>query len=143
MSDQKELTSETKALLKELYNLCEQYEDSFFIKDILRSKGNKLDSVIYQSVAPAEIPGSDMQLYSEAMKELSIGTTSNGEISPLYKLSNMSDCAEKEFLLALLSLKNRRTETQRLEALGHISRALQKAPNDPRYITLALILQQG
>ena len=69
------------------------------------------------------------------------GTTSDS-FRAQYEISSMPNCGDKEYLLAIMALRNGRSETQRLEALRHVSLALSYSPNDPRYIALAKILQQ-
>ena len=85
-----------------------------------------------------------MQIVSEAIYGLTLeGFAASGNTAFKYahKINNLPSSAEKEYVLALLALRNRTDEEQRLYALRHISVALSYSPNDPRYIALANVLQ--
>lgn len=92
-----------------------------------------------------EAAGSPMQLASEALLALTQdGYTASGDAGYLAEqwVSMLPDSAEKEYLLALLALREGRAESQRIEAMRHISRAMDLSPGDPRYLTLAEVLGQ-
>lgn len=134
--------------LKECYELAARFAKLDTAKDVLRKKSEKLD--IPMNYIPVQTdavyPETKMQTVSKALYELSLEGFSSSEKTTFknaYKISGLSDSAEKEFILALLSLRNGSNETQRLEALGHISAALSYSPNDPRFIALADILQKA
>lgn len=132
--------------LKECYDLATQFEHLDIAKEILREKSKRID--IPKNYVPvqadASYPESEMQIVSEAVYGLTlegfIGSESTG-FKYSHKINNLPSSAEKEYVLALLSLRNGTNETQRLEALRHISVALSYSPNDPRYIALASVLQ--
>lgn len=134
-------------LLKECYTLAAQYEANGTARDILRSRGRKIsipDGYIPDG-SNITLPTSTQQAVSNIIYALTMegtaGTTSES-FSAQHEISSMPNCGDKEYLLAILALRNGRSETQRLEALRHVSLALSYSPNDPRYITLAEILQQ-
>ncbi len=132
--------------LKECYDLATQFEKHDTAKDILREKSKKID--IPKNFVPvqadASYPESEMQIISEAIYGLTLegsATSDNSEYKYAHKINNLPSSAEKEYVLALLSLRNGTNETQRIDALRHISVALSYSPNDPRYIVLASVLQ--
>ena len=134
-------------LLKECYTLAAQYEANGAARNILRSRGNKIsipDGYIPDG-SNITLPTSTQQTVSNIIYALTMegaaGTTSDS-FKAQHELSSMPDCEDKEYLLAIMALRNGRSETQRLEALKHVRLALSYSPDDPRYIALAKILQQ-
>ncbi len=134
-------------LLKECYTLAAQYEANSAARDILRSRGRKIsipDGYIPDG-SNITLPTSTQQAVSNIIYALTMegtaGTTSDS-FRAQHEIFTMPNCGDKEYLLAIMALRNGRRETQRLEALRHVSLALSYSPNDPRYITLAEILQQ-
>lgn len=132
--------------LKECYNLATQLEKLDIAKEVLREKSQKIDIPInYIPVqADATYQETEMQVVSEAIYGLTLeGFTASENTGFKYvpKINNLPSSAEKEYLLALLALRNGTNETQRLGALRHISAALSYSPNDPRYIALASVLK--
>lgn len=133
-------------ILKELYLLSEQYEDSELVREILRTKEKKIKPASTSSSVCGIVSNvtSDMQYFSTVISVLSMeGFTASGYHSEAIPITSMSESPEKEYLLALLALRNGKNETQRLEALRHVSSALASAPNDPRFQALAAVLQQA
>lgn len=133
-------------MLKECYALAAQYEGNDAARDILRSRERKIS--ISNGYVPdgsnITLPYSTQQVVSNIIYALTMegaaGTTFDS-FRAQHEISSMPNCGDKEYLLAILALRNGRSETQRLEALRHVSLALSYSPNDPRYITLAEILQ--
>lgn len=132
--------------LKECYELAAQFEKLDTAKDILREKSKKID--IPKNYIPVQADAtyeeSEMQIVSEAMYSLTLEgfvASESAGFKYSHKINNLSSSADKEYLLALLALRNGTNETQRLDALRHISVALSYSPNDPRYIALADVLQ--
>lgn len=134
-------------LLKECYTLAAQYEANGAAHDILRSRGRKI------SIPDGYIPnGSNITLPDSTQRAVSniiytltmegATDTTSDSFRAQNEVSSMPNCGDKEYLLAVLALRSGRSETHRLEALRHVSLALSYSPNDPRYITLAEILQQ-
>lgn len=133
------------SLFKECYDLAAQYEQLDAAKNILRDKSKKIRIADgYDSVQTQSSAESDMQILSEALYELALegyaASDSNRSDRNISRVSSLPDSGEKEYLLALISLRNRTDETARNEALNHISRALAYSPNDPRYFYLSQIL---
>ena len=134
--------------LKECYELSTQFEKLGLAKEILRRKSKQIDIPINHSPVQvdASYQESEMQIVSEAIYGLSLegfSTSDNTSFKYAYKVDNLPSSAEKEFVLALIALRRGTNETQRLDALRHISVALSYSPNDPRYIALANILHQA
>lgn len=134
--------------LKECYELATQFERLDQAKEVLREKSKKLD--IPMNYAPvqtdAKYQKTEMQIASEVIYGLSLEGFSASESTgykQAYKIENLPSSAEKEYILALLSLRNGVNETQRLDALRHISIALSFSPDDPRFIALANVLQDA
>ena len=132
--------------LKECYELATQFEKLDTARDVLREKSKKID--IPQNYVPVQADATyqetEMQIVSEAIYGLSLegfAASENSGFKYAHKINNLPSSAEKEFVLALLALRSGTNETQRLEALRHISVALSYSPNDPRYIALASVLQ--
>ena len=121
-------------LLKECYDLATQFEKLDTARDVLREKSKKIG--IPKNYIPVQADATyqetDMQIVSE-----------NIEFKYAYKINNLPVSAEKEYVFALLALRNGTNETQRLDALRHISVALSYSPYDPRYIALASVLQES
>lgn len=135
-------------LLKECYTLASYFETNESAKKILRKKTKIID--VPADYIPAQIDAtyieSEMQIVSEALYELSLEGFSASEKSGFksaYKINNLPSSAEKELLLALISLRNGTNETQRIDALRHLSAALSFSPNDPRFIALIKVLQEA
>lgn len=134
--------------LKECYELASQFEKLDTAKEVLREKSKKLD--IPMNYSPVQTDAvyqeTEMQIVSEALYQLSLEGFSASEKSTFknaHKINSLPNSAEKEYVLALLSLRNGTNESQRLDALRHISVALSFSPNDPRFITLASVLQEA
>ena len=147
MDDKTEKAPEAEGLLRELYTLAAQYEESDMARELLLAKAGK--------TVPAAEPAADelrrpaatqMEYFSQCMAELAAGgyaeTTTKDAGEPRC-LSLLRDSAEKEYIRALAALRSGRTESHRLEAMNRIRTALSQKPNDPRLITLALVLQQA
>lgn len=124
--------------LKECYDLATQFEKLDTAKEVLREKSKRIN--IPKNYVPVQADISyqetEMQIVSEAIYGLTLGGFRYS-----HKVDNLPSSAEKEFILALLSLRNGTNETQRLDALRHISVALSYSLDDPRYIALASVLQ--
>lgn len=132
--------------LKECYDIATQFEKLDTARDILRKKSKKID--IPKNYIPVQADATyqetEMQVVSEAIYALSLegfAASENTGFKYAHKTNNLPFSAEKEYVLALLALRNGTNETQRLDALRHISVALSYSPNDPRYIALANVLQ--
>ena len=132
--------------LKECYDLAIQFEKLDTARDVLREKSKKIN--IPNNYIPVQTDAvyqeTEMQIISETIYALSLeGTVASEDTGFRYahKINNLSGSGEKEYVLALLVLRSGTNETQRLDALRHISVALSYSPNDPRYIALAGVLQ--
>ena len=148
MSKSNDWDSVEAFLLKECYNLASYFETNDSAKNILREKSKKIDIPV--DYIPARVDASynesEMQIASEALYELTLEGFAASEKSGFkseYKINNLPNSAEKEFLLALISLRNGTNETQRIDALRHLSVALSFSPNDPRFIALTKVLQEA
>ena len=134
--------------LKECYDYATQFENDETAKSILREKSKKIG--IPENYIPLQADVSyqetTMQTLSEAIYELSLegfAASESSEFRYSYKVNALPESAEKEFVLALLSLRTGTNETHRIEALRHVSAALRFSPNDPRFVALARILQEA
>ena len=132
--------------LKECYDLATQFEKLDTARDVLREKSKKID--ISKNYIPVQedttYEETEMQIVSEAIYGLTLegfAASENTGFKYAHKINNLPSSAEKEYVMALLALRNGTNETQRLDALRHISVALSYSPNDPRYIALATVLQ--
>lgn len=132
--------------LKECYDLATQFEKLDTAKDVLRERSKKID--IPKNYVPVQADAAyeetEMQIVSEAIYGLTLegfAASENTGFKYAHKINNLPSSAEKEFVMALLALRNGTNETQRLDALRHISVALSYSPNDPRYIALVNVLQ--
>lgn len=132
--------------LKECYDLATQFEKLDTAKDVLRERSKKID--IPKNYVPVQADAAyeetEMQIVSEAIYALTLegfAASENIGFKYAHKINNLPSSAEKEYVMALLALRNGTNETQRLDALKHISVALSYSPNDPRYIALATVLQ--
>lgn len=132
--------------LKECYDLATQFEKLDIAKDVLREKSKKIE--IPKNYIPVQADATyeetEMQIASEAIYGLTLegfAASENTGFKYAHKINNLPSSAEKEYVLALLALRNGTNETQRLDALRHISVALSYSPNDPRFIALASVLQ--
>lgn len=147
MKDSNKWDNMESFLLKECYTLAAQYESNAAARDILRSRGRKIsipDGYIPDG-SNITLPNSTQQAVSNVIYALTMegaAGTASDSFREQHEISAMPNCGDKEYLLAILALRNGRNETQRLEAMRHVSLALSYSPNDPRYITLAEILQQ-
>ncbi len=131
--------------LKECYDLATQFEALDTARDVLREKSKKIDlpNNYIPVQADATYQETEMQVVSEAIYALSLegfAASENTGFRYAHKINSLSSSGEKEYVLALLALRNGTNETQRLDALRHISVALSYSPNDPRYIALAGVL---
>lgn len=132
--------------LKECYDLAAQFEKSNAAKNVLREKLKRLP--FPKNNIPLQItvsyPETEMQILSEAVYELaneSVNTAGRTAFKYTDKINALPNSAEKEYVLALLSLRSGTDVTHQLDAHKHISAALRYSPNDPRYIALSNILQ--
>lgn len=132
--------------LKECYDLAVQFEKYDTARDVLREKLKRIG--IPENYVPVQADVSyqetDMQIVSEVIYGLTLegfAASENTGFQYAHKIGALPGSAEKEYILALLALRNGTNETQRIDALRHISVALSYSPNDPRYIALASVLQ--
>lgn len=132
--------------LKECYDLAAQFEKLDTAKDVLREKSKKID--IPNNYVPVQADAAyketEMQIVSEIIYGLTLegfAASENTSFKYAHKIYNLPNSAEKEYVLALLALRDGTNETQRLDALRHISMALSYSRNDPRYNALASVLQ--
>ncbi len=134
--------------LKECYELAAQFEKLDMAKEVLREKSKRIELPnnyipVHEDAAYQE---TEMQIVSEVIYGLSLeGFTASEytESKYAYKINNLPSSAEKEYVLALLALRKGTNETQRLDAIRHISVALSFSPDDPRYIALASVLEDA
>lgn len=134
--------------LKECYELAQQYEHLDIARDIIREKRKRVNLPNnYVPIQPnASYTETDMQIASDVMYSLSLegaGSSERNEFNNAHKVKNISNIAEREFLLALLALRKGTSETQRVEALRHLGIANSYSPNDIRYITLINIIRDA
>lgn len=146
MKDSNKWDNIESSLLKECYTIAAQYETNSGARDILRSRGRKI--TIPDGYVPdgnnLTRPYSTQQAVSNVIYALTMEGTgmASDSFSLQHELSVMPKCGDREYLLALMELRNGKSTSERLEALRHISLALSYSPNDPRYIALAEILLQ-
>jgi hypothetical protein len=134
--------------LKECYDLATLHEKDEIAKKVLMEKAKSIEipTDYFSDKENFEYKETEMQTISDALYALSL----EGNFAPTnsifkYKnnIDNISDSGEKEYILTLLSLRKGMSETNRIEALRHISTALTFSPNDSRYITLAKVLEEA
>lgn len=133
--------------LKECYEMSVLYSSDEVAKSVLREKAKTID------IPKTDFPIQNHAVYEEMEKntflnafyELSL-VGNAGSIGNLYSKLNTSDSftdsGEKELILAILSLRKGTKETNRIEAIGHLSAAHALAPNDPRITSLINILEE-
>ena len=148
MDNEKRPDAAEAALLKECYDLAARFEKIDNARDIIREKLKKVS--LYTDGTPmttaAVVSGSGMDVISEIMYKMSLeGTGGSGKNDNgyAYKLERLPYSGEKEFLLALLALRDGTDETHRKSALLHIYEALKESNEDPRYVALAAALQNA
>lgn len=132
--------------LKECYDLAARFETLDTARAVLREKSKGID--IPQNYVPVQAdvsyPETEMQIASEIIYALTLEDFAASDRTGFkysHKMNDLADSGEKEFILALLSLRDGTNVTQRIDAMRHIRAALKHSPDDPRYITLAEILQ--
>ena len=134
--------------LKECYDLAVQFERLDIAKDVLRDKSRAIN--IPQGFIPVQqgmsLPETEMIVTSEILQELSREgyiASGNGPFYLAHKLDALPPSAEKEYYLAILSLREGTNETHRMKAMQHIGNALSIESEDPRYVVLARVLQEA
>ena len=147
MADEKTLDSLELFQLKECYELAVLYANDEMAKNVLREKAKLIE--IPTDYIPTQDDAvymeSEMQILSDAMYALALeGSTSSLNAGFKYKnkIDSLPESGEKEYMLALLSLRKGTAESNRIEALGHLMAALAYTPNDPKMIMLARILEE-
>lgn len=148
MEDLKSWNGVEACLLKECYDLASQFERLDTARYILREKSKRIETEksYIPTLSDASYRESEMHVLSEIVYGLTLDGVTDSESSAtqyMHKLSSLPNSAEKEYVLALLALRDGTSVTQRLDALRHISAALNSSPNDPRYIALARVLQDA
>lgn len=132
--------------LKECYEIAARIEHMPAAKEVIVKRLNALgdDRSGVEDHAAAEKVTVQSQ-YSRALFELSRSAEDpSAEERARIIAGGMEASAEKEYLLALLSLTHGTSERQRIDAMNHITKALAAAPDDdPRLIALAGILQEA
>lgn len=136
----------TASILNECYGLASRFEKLDTARAILEEKKKRVEFPDIPMVSrERDHRESEMEAFSDILQvflqEAYADSNNSGENSFL-RVQELPESAEKEFLLALLSLKSGNEEAQRLKAIQHISAALDRAPEDPRYLALASVLQQ-
>ncbi len=134
--------------LKECYELAALYANDEMAKNVLHKKIKRIEipeDCYMSDQDDAVYHESEMQIISDAMYELALeGNVSSSDTGFKYKekIDSLPESGEKEYVLALLSLRKGTTESNRIEALEHLTAALSYAPNDPRLLTLARVLEE-
>lgn len=135
-------------LIKECYEIAERFETMEISKMILREKSKNIN--LFEGITPQDVSISSsksyMQSVSEVMYELSMevfGGETTKDFPLSHVVSSIPECAEKNYILALLELRRGTNETQRLSALQYLLNALSEEPNDPRFRALAQILREA
>lgn len=135
-------------LIKECYEIAERFETMEIPKMILREKSKNiklLEGIIPQDDSLCSSK-SYMQSVSEVMYELSmegLGGETKKDFPLSHVVSSIPECAEKNYILALLELRRGTNEMHRLSVLQYLSRALSEEPNDPRFRALTQILRDA
>lgn len=134
------------SLLKECYELAEQIVSTDEAREVIRSRKRKVIASKDFKLASDNInyPNSFQQIVSSITSALAregAAVAARESFSFQSELNALPDSADKEYLLALFSLRNGTNETQQVDALRHITVAISRSPNDPRYLALAEVLQ--
>ena len=129
-------------ILEECYSISERYasEDA---KELLHERLINSRKVKQQNPIN-EIPFSNEVVFNDALLLLAsepIGAKSAGMFPNQMELDKMSDCAEKNYLLALLALRSGMDDEGRISAMNYLNKAHDYSPNDPRIRILESILQ--
>lgn len=123
--------------LRECYELAINQINDEAAKIILRQRAKRID--IQDDMDSEQIhitfPKTNKQILEEAITELSFDDNSVNTWS-------LPASGEKEYISALLILRNGTGETNRIEALKHLTVALSYEPDDPRFIALARLLEE-
>ena len=135
-------------LLKECYEIAERFETKEISKMILREKIKNIGTA-YEGNSQCDSDTSTdsyMQSISEIIRELStegldVPTAEDFRLSHI--VSSIPECAEKNYILALLELRRGTNETHRLAAIRYVESALAEELDDPRFRTLAEILKNA
>lgn len=134
--------------LKECYELAVLHVNDEMAKNVLREKAKSIE--IPKDYIPVQEEVSyqetEMQILSDALYELTLegnASSTNSVFKYRSKIESLPDSGEKEYILALLCLRNGTGETNRIKALDHLMTALTFAPNDPRFVALARILEEA
>lgn len=132
--------------LKECYDIALRFEQNDIARSIITEKFKGID--IPRNYIPVQLESThketEMQVISEILYELSLEGLASPENRPLksaHKINSLPSSGEKEYILALLALRSGTNESQRIDALRHITAALSYSPNDPRYVTFACVLK--
>lgn len=134
--------------VRECYELAQQYERVDRARSMIgaRRKNVKLLDKYVTDQRNSRYFETDMRIASDIICSL---TMEGGQVSEEkqrsdeYKVLTIKNIAEREFLLALLALRKGTSETQRVEALRHLTIANHNSPNDLRYITLINIISDA
>lgn len=136
----------TASILNECYNLASRFEKFDAAKAILEEKNKRIKFPDIPMISKErDHRESEMETISGILQgymQEAYAKPNNSGANSYLKVQELPETAEKEFLLALLSLKRGSEEAQRYKAMQHISAALDRAPDDPRYLALASVLQQ-
>lgn len=131
------------AILEECYSLSINYIDDDTAKMLIRDRLNN-SRKLKQCNQYQNKPNSIQETFTSALLALSEESISNLTLDVFSKQSNVNDmeeCAEKNYLLALLTLRSGMDDEGRIEATKYLEKAHNQSPNDPRIRTLELILQ--
>ncbi|MBE5838437.1 hypothetical protein [Butyrivibrio sp.] len=143
MFDEKSMNNSNLDMLKECYELAVLNADNEIAKNVIRQKIKAIE-ILDSPVAAVEMTSyskHESQIVTDAIFELS---SDSSEISTVSRIvENLPESGEKEYLLALIALRKGTGESNRIEAVRHISLAHSYAPNDPRIIALARILEEA
>ena len=148
MNNENDWNERDRFLLNECYELAERYESDEQARIIIRKKQKGISAPLdYTSTSEmiSDQP-TDMQLITEALLELSsepLDSSRNAPFKYASQIAALPPSGDKEYLLALLELRNGTTETNRILAFRHITEALRFSNRDPRYVALAGILEEA
>ena len=133
--------------LRECYDLAARFETQEQAKAFLQQRAKKIRiPKDYTPIrADAAYPESVAQAVSEITERLAqegFLSADSSEFAFSHRISQLPDSGEKEYFLALLALRGGTNESSRANAMRHLSAALSHEPDDPRYTTLAAVLQE-
>lgn len=129
--------------LEECYYISEKYVKGKYSKEVIKTRLKRIKELNISNPHQSR-PKSPEETFTKSLVYLAkegLNSSPKSVFELQSEINEMSDCAEKNYLLALLELRAGRNDSGCANANKYLTKAISQSPNDPRIRMLATILE--